>query len=53
MIFFDIDDTLLDHDYAEKMGAIDFFQKHRDVLTLAEEEFVTQWNALSKKYFEK
>jgi putative hydrolase of the HAD superfamily len=53
MIFFDIDQTLLDHDYAEKMSAIDFFQKHRDVLTLTEEEFVTQWNALSKKYFDK
>ncbi|TXK83748.1 HAD family hydrolase [Paenibacillus sp. N3.4] len=53
MIFFDIDETLLDHDYAEKMGAIDFFQKLIDVLNLQEDEFAIQWNALSKKYFEK
>lgn len=53
MIFFDIDATLLDHDRAEKMGAIDFYNNFGDELELSEAEFVDQWYTLSIKYFEK
>ncbi|WP_308222882.1 HAD family hydrolase (plasmid) [Metabacillus halosaccharovorans] len=53
MIFFDIDATLLDHDRAEKMGAIDFFKKSKNELEYSEIKFVELWNSLSGKYFEK
>ncbi len=53
MIFFDTDATLLDHDRAEKMGAIDFYKDFGDELELNESKFVDLWYNLSKKYFEK
>jgi len=53
VIFFDIDATLLDHDRAEKMGAIDFFREYTDELQYSDTEFVKSWNSLSKKYFDK
>lgn len=53
MIFFDIDATLLDHDRAEKMGAIDFFKECKNELEYSENEFVDLRYNLSKKYFEK
>ncbi len=53
MIFFDIDATLLDHESAEKKGAIDFYKKYADELECSENEFVDMWFELSKKYFEK
>jgi putative hydrolase of the HAD superfamily len=53
VIFFDIDATLLDHDRAEKLGAIDFHNNFSDELELSEAEFVDQWYNLSQKYFEK
>ncbi|WP_416825471.1 HAD family hydrolase [Ectobacillus polymachus] len=53
MIFFDIDETLLDHDQAEKKGAIDFFKEYTDELQLSDTEFVQLWYNLSNKYFEK
>ncbi|WP_042221861.1 HAD family hydrolase [Oceanobacillus manasiensis] len=52
MIFFDIDATLLDHDLAEKMGAIDFYRIYKKDLEYSESEFVDLWYILSKKYFE-
>jgi putative hydrolase of the HAD superfamily len=53
VIFFDIDATLLDHDRAEKLGAIDFHNNFSDELEFSEAEFVDQWYNLSHKYFEK
>jgi putative hydrolase of the HAD superfamily len=53
VIFFDIDATLLDHDQAEKMGAIDFYKDFENELELSKYEFVDLWFNLSKKYFEK
>ncbi|WP_163581885.1 HAD family hydrolase [Gracilibacillus saliphilus] len=53
MIFFDIDATLLDHDKAERLAAIDFYKKNSDELASSEKDFVDLWFALSKKYFEK
>jgi putative hydrolase of the HAD superfamily len=53
MIFFDIDETLLDHEFAEKMGALDFLHKHADVLPIEDREFVKVWNTLASKYFER
>lgn len=53
MIFFDIDGTLLNHERAEKMGAMDFFKGNTDDLHLSENQFIRLWNTLSDKYFEK
>lgn len=51
MIFFDIDDTLLDHQRAEEAAAFDFFKGCEDELSISETEFVKQWFSLSTKYF--
>ncbi|WP_175639151.1 HAD family hydrolase [Metabacillus schmidteae] len=53
MIFFDIDGTLLDHDRAESMGAIDFLKDNRNELEYSDIKFVEVWNKLSEKYFNK
>nr|WP_241964572.1 hypothetical protein [Paraliobacillus zengyii] len=53
MIFFDIDETLLDHNRAEKLGAIDFYRTYKNQLEYSEIEFLELWYILSKKYFEK
>ncbi|MFD3448951.1 HAD family hydrolase [Microbacteriaceae bacterium 4G12] len=53
MIFFDIDATLLNHDQAERMGAIDFLKEYANELQLSDTEFVELWYNLSDKYFEK
>lgn len=53
MIFFDIDETLFDHDQAEKKGAIDFLKEYTDELQLSETELVQLWYNLSNKYYEK
>lgn len=52
MIFFDIDGTLLDYDYAEKEGIIDFFRNH-PLFSLNNSEAIETWKQLSKKYFGK
>ncbi|RCW76785.1 HAD family hydrolase [Saliterribacillus persicus] len=53
MIFFDIDGTLLDHEEAEKMAAIDFYKAFGQELEYSEAEFGEIWYNLSIKYFEK
>ncbi|MGD6775011.1 HAD family hydrolase [Sutcliffiella horikoshii] len=53
MIFFDIDATLLDHERAEKMGAIEFYKRYKDELVYGELEFIDLWLNLSNKYYEK
>ncbi len=53
MIFFDIDGTLLDHDRAEMMAAIDFYKDFGQELQYSEAEFGYMWYNLSQKYFEK
>ncbi|MCT2534878.1 HAD family hydrolase [Aquibacillus koreensis] len=53
MIFFDIDATLLDHERAEQMGAIDFHRTFKSDMEYSENEFIERWNSLSEKYFEK
>ncbi|MDT8861291.1 HAD family hydrolase [Alkalihalobacillus sp. MEB130] len=55
MIFFDIDCTLLNHEQAEELGAIEFLKNNWEEFnyTFHANEFITLWNNLSKKYFEK
>ncbi|MCZ0703750.1 putative hydrolase of the HAD superfamily [Natronobacillus azotifigens] len=53
MIFFDIDATILDHEKAEKLGALAFLKDNYDELKLDSSEFTKRWEELSDKYFEK
>jgi putative hydrolase of the HAD superfamily len=53
LIFFDIDATLLDHERAEEMGAIEFLNENNEELKLSANEFAKRWYDLSDKYFGK
>ncbi|KAB8135705.1 HAD family hydrolase [Gracilibacillus oryzae] len=53
MIFFDIDSTLLDHERAEKMAAIEFLKVNKEELKFNESDFVKLWLELSLQYFNK
>ncbi|QQK77388.1 HAD family hydrolase [Salicibibacter cibarius] len=53
MIFFDIDETLLDHGYAENRGALDFYHQHSYFLNLTAKDFLIKWGESSKAYFQK
>lgn len=53
MIFFDIDGTLLDHEQAERLGAIDFYYRNCNELKIQEDTFIRLWNQLSIKYFKR
>ncbi|GAE25229.1 hydrolase [Halalkalibacter wakoensis JCM 9140] len=53
MIFFDIDSTLLDHEQAEELGAIEFFEENKEDIKCNTNEFVALWHHLSDTYFEK
>lgn len=52
MIFFDIDGTLLDYDYAEKQGIIDFFHTHREFSPFESKPLIELWNRTSSEYFQ-
>ncbi|MFD2705267.1 HAD family hydrolase [Salibacterium lacus] len=53
MIFFDIDGTLLDYDYAEREGILDFFRAHNSFFSFTEHQSIELWKQLSREYFEK
>ncbi|MEN2467966.1 HAD family hydrolase [Ornithinibacillus sp. JPR2-1] len=53
MIFFDIDGTLLDYDYAEREGILDFFRANRYLSTFSNQQAIDVWKQLSSKYFDK
>ncbi|SLL16374.1 Uncharacterised protein [Mycobacteroides abscessus subsp. abscessus] len=52
MIFFDIDGTLLDHDYAERQGILDFLRTNPSLDSFTEQQIIETWKELSRKYFE-
>ncbi len=52
MIFFDIDGTLLDHDYAERQGILDFLRTNPSLASFTEQQIIETWKELSRKYFE-
>lgn len=49
-VFFDIDDTLLDHTSAEKQAALRFWEHFRDELTHTGAHFLTLWNRLAEQH---
>ncbi len=48
MIFFDIDETLLDNSAAERAAAGQFYDLHKDVFQEPREEFVERWRTLTE-----
>lgn len=52
LIFFDIDGTLLDYDFAEKQGIIDFLHTQREFSHLEQKVLIELWNSTSSKYFQ-
>jgi putative hydrolase of the HAD superfamily len=52
MIFFDLDDTLLDHETAARAGATDFFKTYCSSFTEDLETFLIRWEKVAEKYFQ-
>ncbi|PAD90221.1 HAD family hydrolase [Shouchella clausii] len=52
MIFFDIDGTLLDYDYAEREGILAFFRTNSS-FSFTPQQSIETWKQLSEKYFKK
>ncbi len=56
VIFFDVDDTLIDHSSAERNAALLFYQHFRDDLAgldteIDSETFYTRWHASAERHF--
>ncbi|MEW6185960.1 MAG: HAD family hydrolase [Thermodesulfobacteriota bacterium] len=50
MIFFDIDDTLLDNQKAERAAAIEFHRLHQDVFPVSPQGFAVLWRDATEKH---
>ena len=53
VVFFDIDDTLVDDAAATRAGALGLFERYRDRLTGTDERLMQRWNALLDHHFER
>ena len=53
VVFFDIDDTLVDAAAATRAGALGVFERYRDRLTGTDEHLMQRWNALLDLHFER
>ncbi len=53
VVFFDIDDTLVDAAAATRAGALGLFERYRDRLTGTDERLMQRWNTLLDHYFER
>ncbi len=53
MIFFDLDETLLDFKGAEYLGVMAFYEKHGHAFHLKPDAFYNQWCKISAKYFKR
>lgn len=51
MIFFDIDNTLIDYDTSEKKAIMELFKTKYDILL--NDEQMQYWHTISKKYFDR
>jgi putative hydrolase of the HAD superfamily len=52
MIFFDLDDTLLDHDAAARAGVVTFYETFCSHFDVDFETFLVRWIMLAEKYFQ-
>lgn len=53
MIFFDLDNTLLDHDYSAEAGAAKFQDHFADRFKEPRDAFVARWNEVAERHYEK
>ena len=53
VVFFDIDDTLVDAAAATRAGALGVIERYRDRLTGTDEHLMQRWNALLDHHFER
>jgi putative hydrolase of the HAD superfamily len=53
LIFFDLDGTLLDHDYADKKGILALYNIHADLAHVDENEFYHVYKEVMEHYFDK
>ena len=53
VVFFDIDDTLVDAAAATRAGALGVFERYRDRLTGTDEHLMQRWNTLLDHHFER
>lgn len=53
MIFFDLDDTLLDHGYAQRTASGKFFEHFAERLPYAREQFQPAWTVILERHFER
>jgi len=51
IVFFDIDGTLVDYKFAERAGAIQYYNEHMGLFNFLEAEFIKLWGDLAYKYF--
>lgn len=51
MIFFDIDETLLDFKGAEYLAAVALYQEWHGYFAESQDAFYARWSALGKHYF--
>lgn len=52
VVFFDLDDTLLDHSTASKAGATKFYETFRPSFNETLESFLPRWHEVGEKYFQ-
>lgn len=52
-VFFDVDDTLIDHHRAAEEGARMLYRRHADrlAIALAEDEFLARWHQAAERHF--
>jgi len=53
VVFFDIDDTLVDDAAGTRAGALGLFERYRDRLTGTDEHLMQRWNTLLDHHFER
>lgn len=53
MIFFDIDDTLIDNQTAESAAATEFHRNHANIFPVSTDEFVNNWRTITQKYLQR
>jgi putative hydrolase of the HAD superfamily len=52
-VFFDLDDTLLDHTSASRVGAVHLFRRYPELAKLGEGYFLSRWPELTEKHMDR
>ncbi len=52
-VFFDLDDTLLDHGRASRTGALRLYERHPVLSALGEDDFLARWPELTERHMDR